>query len=70
MDIGTTYRSSVEWVVRFAYAAGKASIVANPFFIAYPAWRPATRKTGPPPVSSERIPRNRPRSISSVLRDV
>jgi hypothetical protein len=50
MDMGTTYRSSVEWVVRFAYASGATSIVANPFFIAYSAWRPATRKTGPPSV--------------------
>jgi hypothetical protein len=53
MDMGTTYRSSVKWVVRFAYASGVNSIIANPFFIAYPAWRPTTRKTGPLSVRSE-----------------
>jgi hypothetical protein len=70
MDMGTTYRSSVEWVVRFAYASGATSIVANPFFIAYSAWRPATRKMGPPPARSERGPQARPRSFSGVSRDV
>jgi hypothetical protein len=70
MDMGTTYRSSVEWVVRFAYASGATSIVANPFFIAYSAWRPATRKTDPPSVRSERGPQARPRSFSGVSRSV
>jgi hypothetical protein len=70
MDMGTTYRSSVEWVVRFAYASGATSIVANPFFFAYSAWRSATRKTGPPSVRSERGPQTRPRSFSGVSRDV
>jgi len=70
MDIGTTYRSSVDWVVRFVYAAGATSIIATPFFIAYPAWRPATRKIGPPLVRSGRVPQNRPRFFSGVSRDV
>jgi len=70
MDMGTTYRSSVKWVVRFAYASGVNSIIANPFFIAYPAWRPATRKTGPLSVRSERGPQARPRSFSGTVCDV
>ena len=70
MDIGTIYRMSLEWVVRFAYAAGAISIIANPFFVAYPAWRPATRKISPPSFRSERVLQNRPRSFSRVSRDV
>ena len=70
MDMGTTYRSSVAWVVRFAYASGATSIVANPFFIAYSAWRLATRKMSPPSVRSERGLQARPRSFSGVSRDI
>jgi len=70
MNTSPAYRSSVGWLARFAYAAGMACNLANPFLIAYPAWRTATRKTGLPSARSERVPQKRPRSYSGVSRDV
>ena len=70
MNTNPAYKSTVEWVARFAYAAAATGIIAHPFFSAFPARRPATRKPGPPSVLSERTSQNRPISFSGISRYV
>ncbi len=68
MDTSTADKSKVKWAARFAYAAGATGILANPFFIAFPVRRPATRKMGFYPVRSERMPHSNGRATDRSRR--